>query len=165
MTTPPFQLAEPVVRDVPAFTGLTAAARLALPQIPIFAEQASTDLMRLADAHRLPLVAAPVFIYTGPGTGGHDLVTLQIALPVPPEAEFSSPDERYALKTFDAFHCLGFLYRGPITHLGDAYPIAMNELRARGHTPMEQSREVYQRWIAYDSPDNQVEIQFGIAAK
>lgn len=165
MTQPPFTLDEPLVRDVPPFAGLAAAARLTMPQIPIFAERASTDLMRLADAHRLPLVDDPVFIYSGAGTGPHDLFTLQVALPVDPDhpaVVAFQPTDDHAVKRFDAFRCFAAGYHGPMTHLGDAYAPLMNALRDAGHTPLEQSREVYRRWVAYDAPDNHVEIQLGI---
>lgn len=164
MADPPFKLDEPTARLVPPFTGLTAAARLTMPQIPIFAERATTNLMRLADAHRLALTGDPVFIYSGAGTGPHDLFTMQIALPVPDDAaDQIQPTDDHAVKHFDAFKCFAVGYRGPMTHIGDAYAPVMNALRDAGHTPLEQSREVYRRWVAYDSPENHVEIQLGIA--
>jgi len=157
-----WSLDEPVQRIVPAFTGLVAAAELTIPQIPIFAEQASTDLMRLADAHRVPIIAAPVFIYTGQGTGTNDSFLLQIALPVPEEVDIGDAQSQYATKGFDELRCLCFDYHGSMHHLGQAYPLAMTALKDAGHTPIEQTREVYKRWIAYDSPENVTEIQLGI---
>ncbi len=159
---PPWWLDEPIAKAVPGFVGLAAAAELSVPQIPLFAERATTDLMRLADAHRLPIIAAPVFIYTGAGTAANDTFLLQIALPIPPDSDQNIPDDRYAIKAFEAFKCLAFDYHGSLHHLGEAYPPAMNALRDAGHTPMEQSREVYKRWIAYDAPQNVTEIQLGV---
>jgi len=158
-----WSLADLVVRTVPPFAGLTAAAELTLPAIPTFAEQATTDLMRLADARRIPIIDAPVFVYTGVGAGANDTFRLRIALPIDPATDLSGVDERFALVNYEAFKCAAFDFTGPMTHVGDAYPQAMNALKAAGHRPVEQSREVYKHWIAYDSPQNVTEIQLGIA--
>lgn len=160
--TPAWSLGEIELKTVQAFTGLTAAAELTIPAIPVFAERASTVLMRLADAHRLPLVGAPVFVYTGVGTTHDAPFRLQIALPVPDDAAFTDTDE-HALVRYADFRCAAFDYRGPMTHIGEAYPEAMNRLRDAGHRPVEQSREVYKRWVAYDAPENITEIQLGVA--
>lgn len=160
--SPPWSLTEPVAKTIAPFTGLTAAAELTVPQIPIFAEKASTDLMRLSDARRLPIVAAPVFIYTGTGSGAQDTFVLQIALPVANDTSTGELSDTHAVKTFDAFTCLSFDFHGSLHHIAQAYPIAMDALKTAGHTPMEQSREVYKRWIAYDSAENVTEIQLGL---
>jgi hypothetical protein len=158
-----WSLGEPARKRVPTFTALAAAAELTVPQIPRFAEQATTDLMRLADAHRLPIIAPPVFVYTGPGTGAHDTFLLRIAMPVPDNATLADHPGEQAIVTIEPFDCLAFDYRGPMQHIGRAYPLAMNRLRELGHRPAEPSREVYKHWVAYDAPDNITEIQLGLA--
>jgi len=158
-----WSLSELVVREVPGFTGLTAAADLTIPAIPTFAEKATTDLMRLADARGIPIVDAPVFIYTGVGTGANDTFRLRIALPVPADTTLAGVDDQFAVIRYDPFQCAAFDFTGPMMHLGEAYPEAMNALKAAGHTPVEQSREVYKHWVAYDDPRNVVEVQLGIA--
>lgn len=158
-----WSLTDLTIRDVPAFTGLTAAAELTIPAIPTFAEKASSNLMRLADARAIPIVDAPVFVYTGVGVGANDTFRLQIALPVPPDTQLEGVDDQFALISYEPFRCAAFDFHGPMMHIGEAYPQAMNALKEAGHTPVEQSREVYKWWVAYDSPDNVIEIQLGIA--
>ena len=158
-----WSLSDLIVRDVPGFVGLTAAAELTIPAIPTFAERATIDLMRLADARAIPIVDAPVFIYTGVGVGANDTFRLQIALPVPEETKLDGVDDQFALITYEPFRCGAFDFHGPMTHIGEAYPQAMNALKEADHTPVKQSREVYKQWVGYDSPDNITEIQLGIA--
>jgi hypothetical protein len=164
MPDAPFKLSEPVTRTVPAFTALTAAGRLTIPGIPVFAERATTDLMRLADAHRLPIIAPPVFIYANADDGNASTFVMQIAMPVAEGTTLAGPgaDERFAVKRFDAFDCLAVDYRGPMAHIGDAYPLVVDAIGPTGRTAAEQSREVYKHWVGYDEPDNVIEIQIGL---
>lgn len=147
------------------FSALVQEARLTVPKIPQFAEQATTSLMQLCQAHGLSLVGPPTFVYTGAGTGANDLLTLQVAFPVDRSALGDRPPALppdTAVLAFAAFKCAAIDFRGPIMHLPQAYAPAMNELREQGHTPVEQSREVYKHWVGYDEPDNVVEIQLGV---
>lgn len=159
-----WQLSQMTVKTVPAFGALVQQAQLTVPKIPHFAEQATTGLVRLAEARAVEVVGPPVFIYTGAGTGANDLLTMQVAFPVADGLKFETTDgpNPTALLRFDAFRCASFDFHGPLVRLAEAYAPAMNALKAEGHTPCEQSREVYRYWVGYDSPENVVEVQLGI---
>ncbi len=159
-----WQLSRMTVKTVPAFSALVQQAQLTVPKIPQFAEQATTSLVRLTEARRIEVIAPPVFVYTGAGTGAEDLLMMQVAFVVGDDLAFETTDgpSPTALLRFEAFRCASFDFTGPAVHLAEAYAPAMNALRAGGHTPREQSREVYKRWAGYDSRQNTVEVQLGI---
>jgi hypothetical protein len=149
---------------VPAMTALVCRGQVTVPAIPQFAEAATTRLMRYTRDRHIEVIAPPLFIYTGAGTGPDDPFTLEVAFPIADHAAIDAGNgDDIARRHIEAFDCASFEYHGPMQHLGDAYPHAMNALKAEGHTPVEQSREVYRRWAGYDSPANVIEIQLGIA--
>ncbi len=156
-----WQLSAMTTQTVPAFSALVEEARLTVPKIPAFAEEASISLMRVTEECGIEITAPPVFVYTGAGTGENDLFTMQVVFPVAPGTKFEGND-RVGMLEFEAFRCASFDFRGPMMHLGEAYPVAMNALQSEELVAVEQSREVYKYWVGYDSPENIVEIQLGI---
>lgn len=158
---PNWALSEPTRKTVPAFTALVAEARLTVPKIAQFAEQATTQIVHEARAGGIDLIGPATFIYSGTGTGAHDLFRMQVALPVPPGTVYQG-DQPLAVLEIPELSCVAFDYVGPLMHIGDAYPICMNAMKEDSLQPREESREVYKHFLAYDHADNITEIQFSV---
>ncbi len=159
-----FHLSEMRIAEALAFTGLSAAAHLTVPKIPVFAEKATTDLMRLADARGIPIVGPCVFIYDSAAVdadASNDIFTLTVAFPVPEDVDFEGTEHFRALR-YPPFRCAVFEYAGPLSRIGDAYPLAVAAVREADLKLVTQSREVYRHYTGYDEADNVVEIQLGL---
>jgi hypothetical protein len=49
--------------------------------------------------------------------------------------------------------------------LGDAWINLVVKVTGKGYLLQNQGREVYKKWISFESPENVTEIQLGVAAK
>ena len=88
---------------------------------------------------------------------------LEICLPISTGLEpHVQPDPPIRLRTTTPFKCLAVDYVGPMSGIGSAWMGLIQGVRDGGHKPIDQSREVYKKWIAFDSPDNITELQQGI---
>jgi hypothetical protein len=66
------------------------------------------------------------------------------------------------LKSTPPFKCIATDYVGPMTPIGESWTEFVSSLFTAGHKPTDQSREIYKKWIAFDSPDNVTELQQGV---
>jgi len=66
------------------------------------------------------------------------------------------------LKSTAAFKCVATDFVGPMTKIGESWMNFVQSIRAAGHKPTDQSREIYKKWIAFDSADNITELQQGV---
>jgi effector-binding domain-containing protein len=105
-------------------------------------------------------------IYVYRGCNGDPAVEfdLDICLAVPSDliADFQlqPPTE---LKTTAPFKCLAVDYVGPMSGIGQAWMKLVQHVRDGGYKPTEESREIYKKWVSFDSADNVTELQQGIA--
>lgn len=157
-----------IVRDLPEFPAYSLAAQLTIPSIPIFAEQATTDLVEYTGRHGIVVTGPAVFIYRSLPSAGEGEFLLEVHVPVatpgplPSEPTTEDPAQPRPT-TVSSFHCAELSFRGPLQLIGEAYPHFIDQVREAGYTPQNESREVYREWHASDSPDNVIDLQIEIA--
>lgn len=154
-----------VVRDVPAFRALSLAAKLTIPGIPFYAEEATTRIVRFAEAQSVVITGPGVFIYRSAPEGDEGEFILEVHLPVPGDTVFTedSPTPGVPILSEVApLRCAELSYRGPLQLIGEAYPHFIDRVRDEGHTPRNESREVYREWHGSDSPQNVIDLQIEI---
>jgi effector-binding domain-containing protein len=66
------------------------------------------------------------------------------------------------LRKTDPFKCATLLYTGPVDQQGRAYEKLIPALKAAGHTPTGEEREMCLYWEGLDSPNNVFFMQIGI---
>jgi len=100
------------------------------------------------------------FIYLDCNGKPNDPFILKIAMPVKAGATISS--DRFKLEETAEFKCVSHIYKGDVSQIGCVYEGLFGEVLAHGHKPTNQVREVYEKFVSLDSPENSTEIQIGI---
>ena len=138
--------------------------RLTIPRIPAHSGPAIHSLIE--SLKRLGIhPAGGHMIYIYHGCNGDPAVEfdLEICLPMPsgpdPTLRLEAPIE---LKTTSPFRCVAREYVGPMTGIGQAWMMLLEHVRAAGHKPTDESREVYKKWVGFDAADNETELQQGV---
>ena len=154
---------QPQIKHVPELPVIARRDRVTIPQIPAHSGPAVKSLMDTLKALNVgPGHGDMIYIYHGCTGDPAAEFDLEIALPVPGGLA-ARPMPPIELKTAPAFRCLAVDYAGPMTGIGAAWMRLIESARAAGHRPTEESREVYKKWVAFDSPENVTELQQGIA--
>ena len=63
------------------------------------------------------------------------------------------------------FPCLIAEYRGPMAGIGEAWTDLVNSALDAGYLLQNQGREVYRKWVGFESEQNLTELQLGVAAR
>ena len=93
--------------------------------------------------------AQSVYIYHGCDGDPASEFDLEICLPMPAAlaARVQRPIE---LKSTPPFQCFAAEYVGPMSGIGKAWMELVQEVKASGRRPTEQSREIYKKWVGFD---------------
>jgi len=150
-------------KQVPPLPVLSRRERLTIPQIPARSGPAIHSLIE--SLKQLGIQAAGSMIYVYHGCNGNPAVEfdLEICLPVPTDLDPSlAPEPPIKLKTTTPFRCLTLDYVGPMSGIGQAWMKLLQPIRDGGYKPTDESREIYKKWVSFDSADNVTELQQGI---
>jgi len=143
------------IKTVPPLTALTVSRRLKLADIPEFAGTAVGPLCEKAGQMGLQFVGDLVFLYEFHGED----IDCTIAQPV---AEAKGDPTPYKFVTTESFRCLSTLYVGGMPGIGKAWDELMHAANAQGLKNTPFCREVYVKWVDFESPQDETELQAGI---
>ena len=153
----------PTRRLIPPIPVISRRDRLTISQIPAHSGPA---IQSLVDAlNRLgvsPINGECIYLYHGCDGNPATFFDLEICLPVPATLTADLPAPLQLLST-STFQCLAIEYTGPLTGIGAAWMELVAAVRTAGLEPTDESREVYKKWVGFDSPENITELQQGIA--
>lgn len=99
------------------------------------------------------------FVYQGCDDNPETEFILEIAMVIEEEKPY---DGKYKFKNLEGFQYVSTMHKGDINKLGETYEKFMPELAKNGKQMTGHSREVYQKYIDEDSPENETEIQVGV---
>ena len=154
---------QPQIKHVPEVRVISRRDRVIIPQIPAHSGPAVKSLIEaLKTLNVAPGHGGMIYIYHGCTGDPAAEFDLEIALPVPGGVS-GRPVPPAELKTAPAFRCMAVDYVGPMSGIGGAWMQLIQTVRAAGHRPSEESREVYKKWVGFDSSENVTELQQGIA--
>lgn len=154
---------EPQIKLMPPVEVISRRDRLTIPQIPAHSGPAIQSLIEALDRMNVsPTGGDMIYVYHGCNGDPALPFDLEIALPVPPGTA-TRLDSPLKLNTLPEFRCLATDYVGPMTGIGQAWMRLVGAVRAAGHQPTDESREVYKKWVGFNSPKNVTELQQGIA--
>ncbi|GGY19867.1 hypothetical protein GCM10011289_24160 [Paludibacterium paludis] len=146
---------------VEPLTVLYAAQELTIPEIGSHAEKLCAALLAEAQKQRLSIAGPWVFVYHKLPANGTDRCLAEFCLPV--DGPETGSDSAFAVKTLNRFACAASEYRGSLAGLFEhGYQPLVNDITGAGLRVTGESREIYHAWAAPDSPDNRVELQFGV---
>ena len=154
---------QPKIKDQPPAIFLAVRYYTTISEIPKIAGDLNVPA-KVADAAEragLEIVGPSTFIYFGAEESPNAHFDLLIAVPVnayPPDI----PDGFEVLGT-SRFHCLSVEYVGSMPNIQTAYRALRNAIHEQKLTPTFEAREIYKKWVDFDSEENITEIQIGIA--
>ena len=118
------------------------------------------DLYQAVTKHGLEKAGVIEFIYLDCNGKQDDPFILKLAIPVKAAAIVN--DEQFKLEDTSEFKCLTYIHKGDITEIGSVYESLYENIWGQGIKPSNQVREVYEKFVSLDSPENSTEIQVGV---
>jgi effector-binding domain-containing protein len=148
---------------VPATSVIARRDRLTIPQIPAHSGPAIQSLIEALQALNASPSGDGACIYVYHDFDGDLQIPfdLEICLPVDPALRAAVPPPT-RLATLPPFRCLAADYVGGMPGIGAAWTQFVDRATAGGHKLTRVSREVYKKWVGFDSPENVTELQQGI---
>lgn len=149
-------------KNAAPMTVLYARQELTIPQVGIYAEQYGAQMMEEVRQYGLQVAGPWVFISYNLPENGQQRYTVEFCLPISNAEAYAG--DRFAVRTLDSFPCAYAEYSGKLDQLfTEGYQPLIHEIVAAKLPFTGESREIYHCWASPQSPDNRIEIQFGIA--
>ena len=149
-------------KDAAPMTVLCARQELTIPEVGLYAEQYGAQMLAEVEQHGLPVVGPWVFIAYHLPKNAKQRYTTEFCLPIGRAETYRG--DRFAVKALVSFPCAYAEYRGKRRQLfTQGYQPLVRDIVAAKLSFTGESREVYHRWVGPNSPDNHIEIQFGVA--
>lgn len=155
---------ETTLKTEPAILTLGTGRTLSPDEIPKFALDTTGPLYQKIQHAELQSNGAMVFIYRFAG----NKTECRIAVPIKETGrDFTKETAKGEVAPFqfakhEPFKCLAGTYKGSMKGIMKAWDELANAAHAKGLKTNMLGREVYNYWVAFDSPDNQTELQIGI---
>lgn len=142
-------------------TVLYASQELTIPEIGMFGAKYGCAIHGEVDTYGLEVTGPWMFIGYNLPKNKTDRFVVDFCLPVRETGDYAG---KFAIKSTGTFSCASSLYQGKLQHLFTrGYGPLVAEITASGARFTGESREIYHSWIGPESPENRIELQFGIA--
>jgi effector-binding domain-containing protein len=151
-------------RQIPTRLYYCAEKTLTAPEISGFAEEVMEKICSTLKAAGIAVTGPPEFHYFNVDPTGKNPFQLIIAIPVTEQKKADSSEPFFFLQS-ELFTCITEDYSGPMAGINEAWMNLAVKVMGEGYLLQNQGREVYKKWISFDSPENVTELQIGIAAK
>ena len=149
------------IKTIPPIPVAFRRDRLTIPQVPAHVGPAIESLMDALRQCGVQPAGPVIFVYYGVETGPKQEFDLDICVPMPADTAIPTTTP-LGCKTLPAFECIAADFVGSMDEIGHAWREVAEAWRASGRRASGQSREVYRKWIGFDSPVNVTELQKGI---
>lgn len=151
---------KPVVKTEPATTYLVSSHhRATMAEIPHLAGSSLDPIAPAATAAGFKVTGPPVFFYNNLGHDDTQPFDFAMGFPVTGDATAPAP---YELVTKPAFKCFAADYIGGMPGIKEGWVALFAALKADGHQPGGEVREIYKKWVDFESDENVTELQAGI---
>jgi predicted transcriptional regulator YdeE len=132
-----------------------------IPEISAVSRGVVDDMIAELHAQGIKPFAPVHFIYHGADGSLTTKFRLTIAFPIAERP--AEPIEEYEVAELPAFRCMAAEYVGPMADIQIAYNEILDAISTSGRARSPESREIYKKWIAFESADNVTELQVGVA--
>lgn len=146
-----------VIKEVPALILLSAHRELTIPEIPAFAGEVLPLVCQKAAELKLEQSGPDTFLYVFDCES--DRLDLDIGVPVKQAAGNPEP---YEFLDAPPLKCVSCIYKGSMKGIGKAWDELVHYVQEKGYTVTNDNREVYLKWVDFESPENETELQQGI---
>ena len=147
------------IRTIPPTLLLADSRRIKIPQIPEYAGKVTGKLEAKAKELGVKCVGPCVFLYFGADGNPNTEFELVVGVPVDVEKGTAGP---FKFRTTAAYRCLSMDYKGGMPGIGAAWGQLYAEAQKRGLKLIHEGREVYHKWVEFESSENLTELQIGI---
>jgi effector-binding domain-containing protein len=149
------------LKDVPPTIFVVSSHdAVTIPEIPTISRNEVDQMVEAIAAVGAAPVAPVTFIYHGADGTRETRFHLDIAFPL--AAKPAAAPEPYDVQEKPAFRCLSTDYVGPMPEIMRGYALLFSEMKEQGLAYTGESREVYRKWIGFESEDNVTELQIGV---
>jgi effector-binding domain-containing protein len=136
------------------------SATTTLNQLPQLAGREVELLYAEAQKNNLSITGPVEFIYFDCSAQKDQPFEFVIALPV--TQEYLPENGKYSIRELAEFNCFSHIHYGDVSDLHPVYGKLYEEIGRGGLMPSNQIREIYEKFVSLESPENITEIQIGI---
>ena len=146
---------------VEPMTVLYAEQELSIPEVGVYGEKFGAEIMQEVEKYGLRIVGPWVFISYNLPKNGKDRYRAEFCLPIANGDGYAGG--LFSIKSLSRFSCAFVEYNGKLRQLfTKGYQPLVREIVTAKMNFTGESREVYHAWIGPNSPENRIEIQFGV---
>lgn len=149
------------IKTIPPIPVLFRRDRLTIPQVPAHAVTAIDSLMNALRQANVEPAGPLIFVYHGIEADPTQEFDLDICVPIVADASIS-PAPPIGQKILPSFECIAADFVGSMNDIGRAWREVAGAWRQSGRPASGQSREVYTKWVSFDSAENVTALQKGI---
>jgi effector-binding domain-containing protein len=131
-----------------------------IPEIATIARNEMEQMIEALQAAGGVPTAPVTFIYHG--ADGTPTTPFRLTLAVPLATVPARVPDPYELVESPEFKCLATDFVGPMPDIMWGYDRIFSAMREQSLVRTEESREIYKKWIGFESPDNVTELQVGV---
>ena len=147
---------------VEPMTVLYAEQELTIPEVGVYGEKYGAEFRQEVEECGLRVVGPWVFISYKLPKNGKDRYRAEFCLPIADGNAYVG--RKFSVKSLSRFSCAFVEYNGKLRQLfTKGYQPLVREIIAAEMRFTGESREVYHAWFGPNSPENRIEIQFGVA--
>jgi hypothetical protein len=131
-----------------------------IPEIATIARNEMEQMIEALQAAGGVPTAPVTFIYHG--ADGTPTTPFRLTLAVPLATVPARVPDPYELVESAEFKCVATDFVGPMPDIMWGYDRIFSAMREQSLVRTEESREIYKKWIGFESPDNVTELQVGV---
>jgi effector-binding domain-containing protein len=154
-------IASVALKEVPPTTFVVSSHDdVTIPEIPAITRGEVDQLIATIEQEGLVATSPVVFIYHG--ADGTPTTRFKFALAFPLAERPASVPEPYELVDAPTFKCLSTDFVGAMPDIMAGYARLFDAVDELGLSFTGESREIYRKWIGFESDDNVTELQLGV---
>ena len=154
-------IASVALKEVPATTFVVSSHDdVTIPEIPTIARNEVDQLIATIEHEGLVATSPVVFIYHG--ADGTPTTRFKLTLAFPLADRPASVPEPYELVDTPTFRCVSTDFVGAMPDILAGYARLFDAVDELGLAFTGESREIYRKWVGYESDDNVTELQLGV---
>jgi effector-binding domain-containing protein len=154
-------IASVALKEVPPTTFVVSSHDdVTIPEIPAIVRSDVDPLLATIEEEGMVPTSPVVFIYHG--ADGTPTTRFKFTLAFPLAERPASVPEPYELLDTPAFRCVSTDFVGAMQDIMGGYARLFEAVDELGLAFTGESREIYRKWIGYESDDNVTELQLGV---
>ena len=154
-------IASVALKEVPPTTFVVSSHDdVTIPEIPPIARSEVDQLLATIEEEGLVPTSPVVFIYHG--ADGTPTTRFKLTLAFPLAERPASVPAPYELVDAPTFKCVSTDFVGAMPDILAGYARLFDAVDELGLAFTGESREIYRKWVGYESDDNVTELQLGV---